>query len=214
MDGTHSEPVGSLRTGQPAELVAIFRGRGAPWWIAGGYAIELAVGRPLRDHGDIDVLLLRRDQLVLQQARPDWDWQAVEQAGDQDERLRRWRPGEYLAPGVRELWAAGPGQPWRLEIVLDESEGGDWVSRRDSRVRRPLAQLGAVTGDGVPYLAPEIALYYKAGVLRPKDEIDFAAVLPQLRPAAGLAAGRDRAQLRPGPSVAGAAGRQRLTRAW
>ena len=173
-----------------AELVAIFRGQGVPWWIAGGYAIELAVGRPLRDHGDIDVLLLRRDQLVLQQARPDWDWQAVEEAGDQDERLRPWRAGEYLAPGIRELWGRpAPGQPWRLEIVLDESEGRDWVSRRDPRVRRPLAQLGAVTGDGVPYLAPEIALYYKAGVLRPKDEIDFAAILP-------LLAGSQRAWLR------------------
>jgi hypothetical protein len=183
-----------------AEIAAIFRGRDVLWWIAGGYAIELAVGRPLREHGDIDVLLLRRDQLVLRQARPDWDWQAVEQAGDPGERLRPWRAGEYLGSGVRELWGRpGPGQPWQLEIVLDESEGGDWVSRRDPRVRRPLAQLGAVTADGVPYLAPEVALYYKAGVLRPKDEIDFAAVLPQLggparawlRGAIGLSCGPD-----------------------
>jgi hypothetical protein len=167
------------------EITSIFGGRtlggrAVPWWIAGGYAIELAVGRPVRDHGDIDVLVLRRDQLVLQEARPGWDWQAV----DPPERLRPWRTGEYLPPGVRELWGRpGPEEPWRIEIVLDESDGDDWVSRRDPRVRRPLAMLGAVTADGVPYLAPEIALYYKAGVLRPKDEIDFAAVLPRLGPA-------------------------------
>jgi len=34
--------------------------------------------------------------------------------------------------------------------------------------------------DGIPYLAPEVQLYYKARTPRPKDEIDFAQVLPVL----------------------------------
>lgn len=33
---------------------------------------------------------------------------------------------------------------------------------------------------GVPHLAPEIQLFFKAKRPRPKDEIDFAAVLPLL----------------------------------
>jgi len=47
--------------GEPAsleEITSIFDGRtlggrAVPWWLAGGYAIELAVGLPVRDHGDI-----------------------------------------------------------------------------------------------------------------------------------------------------------------
>ncbi|WP_232836957.1 nucleotidyltransferase domain-containing protein [Lentzea terrae] len=49
---------------RPAEVAGLFTG--VQWWVAGGYAIELAVGRPLRPHSDIDVLLLRRDQLAVQ----------------------------------------------------------------------------------------------------------------------------------------------------
>jgi hypothetical protein len=74
----------------PAEVAALFRDAGAPWWIAGGYAIELAVGRPVRAHGDIDVLVLRRDQLMVQRALAGWDWQAADPPGT----LRPWRPGE------------------------------------------------------------------------------------------------------------------------
>jgi len=36
------------------------------------------------------------------------------------------------------------------------------------------------SSDGIPYLTPEIQLFYKARGLRPKDETDFAAVLPVL----------------------------------
>lgn len=160
-----------------AEISVILGGAGVPWWIAGGYAVELAVGRPVRDHADIDVLVLRRDQFAVQRALPGWQWQAVDPPGT----MRPWRAGEYLGASVHEVWCRpGPDEPWRMEIVLDESDGDDWVSRRDQRIRRPLTTLGAVTADGVPYLAPEIALYYKAKVGRPKDEIDFTAVLPVL----------------------------------
>ncbi|MEV8332824.1 nucleotidyltransferase domain-containing protein, partial [Streptomyces niveus] len=58
-------PHTSLGTWEPAplaEVVRLFSGLRCPWWIAGGHAIELAVGHAFRPHGDIDVLLLRRDQ--------------------------------------------------------------------------------------------------------------------------------------------------------
>ncbi len=64
--------------------------------------------------------------------------------------------------------------------MLDESSGNDWVSRRDERIRRPITSIGLVTARGIPYLAPEIQLFYKAENGRPKDETDFAAVRPVL----------------------------------
>lgn len=64
--------------------------------------------------------------------------------------------------------------------MLDEAQDGQWVSRRDPRVRRPLGTLGGTTPEGVPFLAPEVQLHYKAKARRPKDEEDFTAALPVL----------------------------------
>ena len=74
----------------------------------------------------------------------------------------------------------GPGEPWRIQVMIEESDDGDWVSRRDPGIRRPLAGIGRTTSDGLRYLAPEIQLYYKAKDPRPKDEADFTTVLPFL----------------------------------
>jgi len=64
--------------------------------------------------------------------------------------------------------------------MLEESSGGVWISRRDERIRRPITSIGLVTVRGIPYLAPEIQLFYKAKNQRAKDEADFAATLPIL----------------------------------
>lgn len=160
---------------RPAEVAGLFTG--VQWWVAGGYAIELAVGRPLRPHSDIDVLLLRRDQLAVQRALAGWEWWAADPPGT----LRPWRPGELLPPGVHDIWCRPAGsEHWQVQVMLDESDGDDWVSRRDPRVRRSISTLGNVTESGIPYLVPEIELFYKSTSPRPKDQIDFDAALPLL----------------------------------
>jgi hypothetical protein len=105
------------------------------------------VGRPVRDHADIDVLMLRRDQLAVQQALPGWQWQAADPPGS----LRPWPPGERLPAGVHDIWCRpGPGESWRIQVMLDESSGRDWVSRRDERIRRPITSIGLVTSAAFP----------------------------------------------------------------
>lgn len=161
------------------DVVARFSGLRVPWWIAGGYAIELAVGRSFREHADIDVLLLRRDQAAVQQVLAGWEWWAADPPGV----LCPWAHGETLPPPVHDIWCRpSSAEPWRIQVMLDESDGEDWVSRRNPRVREPIASLGHVSADGVPYLAPEVQLFYKAKEPRPKDEADFAAALPVLLP--------------------------------
>jgi hypothetical protein len=165
---------------QPAsvtEVAAIFSAFEAPWWVAGGRAIELAVGKQLRDHVDIDVLILRRDHDNVQHVLPDWQWWASDPPG----RLRPWERGERLPVGVHDVWCRPAGaEPWRIQVMLDESAGEEWVSRRDPRIRRRISSLGLVSAERVPYLAPEVQLFYKAKQPRRKDEIDFTAVLPLL----------------------------------
>lgn len=162
------------------EVAGLFRRAGIPWWIAGGHAVELAVGHPVREHGDIDVLVLRDDQLAVQRVLAGWEWWAADPPGT----LRPWQPGEYLRPGIHDIWCRpGPAAPWRIQIMLDEAQDGLWFSRRDIAVHRPVAELGAIGAGGIPYLTPEVQLYYKAKEPRPKDETDLAAALPHLAPA-------------------------------
>ncbi|WP_052849251.1 nucleotidyltransferase domain-containing protein [Streptomyces avicenniae] len=170
-------PFGRWDPAPVREVAARFSGSGASWWVAGGFAIELAVGRRIRDHGDVDVLLLRPDQFAAQRALPGWEWWAADPPGS----LRPWAPEEVLPPEVHDVWCRpGPGAPWRVQIMIDESHGEEWVSRRDPRVRRPIGTLGTTSADGVPFIAPDIQLYYKAKAPRPKDEEDFEAALPVL----------------------------------
>ncbi len=171
------DSLGAWEPAPLAEVVALFSGSSTPWWIAGGHAIELAAGRHIRDHADIDVLVLRRDQLTVQKLLAGWQWFAADPPGS----LREWEPAEILPEGVHDIWCRPTQEsPWRIQVMLDEAAGNDWISRRDPRIRRPISSLGCTTEDGIPYLAAEVQLFYKAKNPRAKDTFDFEAVLPAL----------------------------------
>ena len=149
----------------------------AVWWLAGGYALEMFAGYSWRTHDDIDVLLLRRDQQAIHGWLPDWQVYAADPPGH----LRRWEPGHWLEPTVHDLWCReSADRPWRIQFMLDEAEAGTWISRRNRQVSRPVDSLGLTSDLGIPYLTPEVQLFYKAKATRPKDELDFQTVTPLL----------------------------------
>ncbi|MEM7218510.1 MAG: amino acid transporter [Pseudomonadota bacterium] len=155
-------------------VAALFEDASFPWWIAGGLAIDLAVGASTRAHADTDVLILRVDQRVLRTQLEPWEFWAADPPGT----LRRWLADDTLAPGVHDVWCrASATDDWRLQIMLDESTQGRWVSRRDERVSLPLDSITRVTDAGISYLAPHVQLYYKAKNVRQKDQLDFDALL-------------------------------------
>ncbi|MEU9887907.1 amino acid transporter [Sphaerisporangium sp. NPDC051011] len=163
----------------PQEAAELLAGADFPWWIAGGYAIELAVGETYREHSDLDVLVLRRDQARIRRHFDRWDLFLADPPGAGT--LRAWPEGEDLPGQVHDVWCCrAPDEPWSVQLMLDEADTDEWVSRRDARVRRRLAQLGRVTSTGIPYLSPEVQLFYKAENVRAKDEIDFERVVPLL----------------------------------
>ncbi len=147
-----------------------------PWYIAGGWAIDLFLGRMTRDHEDIDVAVLRRDQERIQACLSGWDLVKMVQG-----RRAPWRPGEYLELPIHEIHARrNRGTFAQIELLLEEAEGDQWTFRRDSRIARPLAGIAMRTDSGVRFLAPEIALLYKAKEPGAKDEADFGLAHPKL----------------------------------
>ncbi|MFT3874208.1 MAG: amino acid transporter [Nocardioides sp.] len=160
------------------EVSAVMGGVDCPWWVAGGWAIDLHIGRMTRDHDDKDVLLLREDHLRVQRHLSGWDLYAADPPGS----LRRWLPGEVLPFGVHDIWCRrSRTAPWSLQLMLNETENGAWVYRRDSRIRRPIVELlGPASTPLLPVLSPEIQLLYKSEAPRAKDELDFESVIPAL----------------------------------
>ena len=45
------------------------------WGIAGGWAIDLFIGKETRPHSDVEVAIFREDQHLLKQTLPDWSFE-------------------------------------------------------------------------------------------------------------------------------------------
>ncbi|MFQ5962221.1 MAG: hypothetical protein ACE5MG_12575, partial [Candidatus Methylomirabilales bacterium] len=95
-----------------------------------------------------------------------------------------WERGSRLDPPIHEVHAVSPDGT-ELEILLNESTGGVWRFRRMMEIARPLSKMGHMSALGLPYLAPEIVLLYKAKEPRAIDEEDFKAARPSLAEEAG-----------------------------
>jgi hypothetical protein len=159
-----------------AELAALFDGMPVRWWVAGGWAIDLFVGASTRDHDDVDVAVLRPDQLAVQSHLDGWDLRIAHHG-----RLTPWVPGRPLAPDEHGIWARpGPASPWRLELLIDDVVDGQWAYRRNPGVRLPPERLGRRTATGLPYLRPEVVLLYKSRRPREPDEHDARVAVPRL----------------------------------
>ena len=135
---------------------------------------------PDGEHGDTDVLVLRPDAARVRAHLRAWDVHVADPPGAGV--LRPWPESETLPLELHDVWCrSAAGGPWRLQVMLDDVEEGDWVYRRNRRVRRPVATLsGRASAPGLPVLSPEIQLLYKSTYLRPKDRADIARFAPLL----------------------------------
>jgi hypothetical protein len=162
---------------RPDELAPLLSRFDKPWWICGGWALDLFLDRETRRHDDLDVALLRRDQLALHDHLSGWDLRFA----TPEHVLERW-DGHRLDPPVQGIWARRSDKataPWTCEFLLNENAGDDWVYRRDAEVTRALDEIG-MHRNGLPFLRPEIVLLYKSSEPSPKNDADFAASAPYL----------------------------------
>ena len=162
----------------PDEAAAEFASWSAPWWVAGGWAIDLLVGHRSREHGDLDILVLRRDQGRIREHLRDWDAHAADPPG----RLRPWPVGETLPSTLHDVFfRRNAFSPWAFQLMIDDTDGDEWVFRRDHRVRRPVRSLaGRASTSRRAVLTPEVQLLYKSKRLRPRDVADFEVALAHL----------------------------------
>jgi len=109
------------------EVAALFSNLRCPWFIAGGWAIDLFLREVTRVHDDVDVAILRRDQRTVRTFLGDWT--LVEKFVEG--RTEPWRDGEWLALPIHEIHARrSAGAPQENELLLNETANDRWVFRR------------------------------------------------------------------------------------
>ncbi len=164
----------------PLEVDAVIeRFASAPfrWWISGGRALDLHLGRGWREHDDTDVGIVRSDAPLVRLLLSDWDLH-VAAAG----LLTPWA-GEPLdkARHQNNVWCRpAPDGPWVLDLTIGEGTDANWVYKRDASIELPWEVTVLRTAEGVPYLAPEVQLLFKSKTVRPKDDVDARTVIPEL----------------------------------
>jgi hypothetical protein len=147
-----------------------------PWWVAGGFAIDIVAGTGRREHDDIDIGMFADDQLALRRHLDGWDLHFADPPGT----LQPWISNERLAGHVHDIWVRRhSNDPWRFQVMLNPGNGAEFVYRRDPRLRLPMEKATHVV-DGVRYLAPEVQLLFKSRAPREKDLQDFRDCLPAL----------------------------------
>ncbi|MDD1501747.1 hypothetical protein PVA17_03045 [Lysinibacillus sp. CNPSo 3705] len=162
------------------EIYKLFSSIPIKWGIAGGWALDLHLGKQSRVHDDIDVIILREEQLTAYNyLSGDWVLYKAENG-----KLVPWQEGKFLKT-TNDIWATkSSSSPWAFQIMLVETEQQSWIYRREKSIRRRLEEIFLRTDDEIPYLRPEIQLLYKGGSskIREKDFKDLQTMLPYLLP--------------------------------
>lgn len=173
----------------PDQAALALRGVSAPWAVAGGWALDLWLVEQTREHEDLEIAVPSAGFPEIQ-AR--LESLGLEVFAIEDAEAIALAPGEAPGPRGHQTWAMDPAvQGWRMDVFREPGDAETWVYRRTGELSAPRAWATGRTAAGIPYLAPQIVLLFKAKATREKDEADFAKVAPTLSPEARdwLAAG-------------------------
>ncbi len=158
-------------------FVETLKGYDGFWCVAGGWAIDMFINRQTRSHEDLEIVVLRNDyenlyqhfkkfsplKIVTGEGEPvfvPWDGSEIE-----DEVIQlRLKPIDYV----------------EFDLLLTPSAQNNWICRRNESIQRPLNEVVVRSIEGLPLLAPEIVLLFKAKYVREKDAQDFKNVYPKL----------------------------------
>jgi hypothetical protein len=166
---------GPWRPLTPIGVKRLMKGSGIRWWIVGGWAVEAFTG-VAREHEDIDVSFFKDDlpRLVDHLGPTHCIW------SNHSGTIRPLRKPEDNLEGARQMWVRRDGRsPWVMDLAMNWHEGETWISVRDEKVRMPIDEATFTKG-GIDYLRPEIVLWMKARLARPKDDRDLSQILPLL----------------------------------
>jgi hypothetical protein len=138
---------------RPADIARLLAGVTAPWYVAGGWAIDLFLGRQTR----------------VRDALADYEFDVVGSG-------LRWPLDSPAFHVMHQTWVRERDTGvYRADVFREPERDAAWVCRRDASISLPYERLIRRTGDGIPYLVPEVGLLFKAKrAAEPRNRADFA----------------------------------------
>jgi hypothetical protein len=163
---------------QPEQVARALADVEVPWYVAGGWAIDLFLGGQRREHEDLEIAVPNDRFHEIADCLAGLEICVI--TGSNEAMLLAGARDRLAA--THQTWVREPDTGlWRVDVFREPSDGEMWICRRDERIRLPFEQAIELTAEGIPYGRPEIILLYKAKHShQEKDQGDFAAVLPEL----------------------------------
>jgi GrpB-like predicted nucleotidyltransferase (UPF0157 family) len=150
-----------------------------PWYISSGWSVDLFLGRVTRVHHDIDIVIARDDQLIVQKYMVDKGWRWVT---PHDNELKPWPEAMKLEIPRRQAHCHKEGR--MFDFLIGEIDHGIWRFSRDLSIVRAVDRIMLRSDAGLPFMGPETVLLYKSkhasSGVRSKDTADYLAVREML----------------------------------
>lgn len=162
------------------------------WYICGGWAVDLLLGRQTRDHLDVDIAVFEGDQHALHSHLAGWQLLGHDDAVA-DDCPDQW-DGRWLKPPGHVHANTSTMAGTELDIQICPRAGDDWVLLTGASEPSFNLAMTECRGDNrwgeLPVVSALIVLYFKAlaprwrmgsrAAPRPQDEADLEALLPTL----------------------------------
>lgn len=171
-----------------------------PWFVSGGWAIDIHLNRVTRERCDLDISVSHSDRLDAIDFFLGKDWQiegklfggfkTLRSPSDYDENIHYFwsfpRGAAFVSEFVDESGnrrIAYNRKTQRemdyIEVFFDRIEDGQFIYRREPQLKRDVNQA-ILERDDIRYLAPELVLLFKSNSLIEKNLQDFDTAISSL----------------------------------
>ncbi|MDR7040173.1 hypothetical protein J2X36_004954 [Methylobacterium sp. BE186] len=160
----------------PHELGQRLREATLPWYVAGGWALDIWHGKQTREHEDLEFVVIRNDADHFRAILHELEFFTVK-----DRTIEYLPPAANLPSDVWQLWGGDMRQGcWRVDMMMEPGTPDLWIYKRDRAIQMARSDAVRVSETGIPYLAPINVMLFKAKHCRKKDQIDFNFLRPKL----------------------------------
>jgi hypothetical protein len=143
-----------------------------PWFIAGGWCIDLGIGKITREHEDVDICIFREHAEEVLHYFHGWD---IYVALPGEARLKRCLTVDDIVPPRYGLHLH-KGNDF-IELLLTNRSENKILFRKNEQIWMEYEQFVQEDALGRKFVAPEWQLLFKAKEGRSKDDEDFHSAL-------------------------------------
>ena len=145
---------------------------GYPWFITGGWAIDLFLNKETREHKDIEIGIYRKNQMQLYRHFGKQKKYYIDNTSHIGKKEKREWNKEYLRLPIYEVYVEYDGI--EIKVVLNEKDEDNWIYRLNEKIKLNEEKAILNNEEEIPYLCPEIVLLHKSKDMRDKDIADIS----------------------------------------